>query len=371
MKFTFLHTEASSGWGGQEIRTFREAVGMRERGHRLIIAAGPESRLLERSKKEGFKTIPVSFKRRNGIGIILFLKKLIEKEKIDIVNTHSSKDSWLALPAARMAANKPLVLRTRHLSTKIHRGTLNRFLYDYLPHYVLTTGEIIRKQMIEENGFNGNKIKSIPTGVDTDIFNPDRSYNNIREELNLKPSGPIVGAVSVIRSWKGLDYLVKAAPLILREIPDVKFIITGDGTHRKTLEKTIKETGVGDKFYMLGHREDVAGIMNSIDILVHPSYANEGVPQTVLQAMAMKKPVIASDLPSLKEVVIDNKTGIIVPLKDPQGIARAVIKLLLDKKLAKELGENGRRLALKSYSFAGMLDKLETIYNEYSSHRNS
>jgi len=261
-----------------------------------------------------------------------------------------------------MASNKPLVLRTRHLSTTIHRGILNRFLYDYLPTYVLTTGEAIRKQMIEENGFNGSKIKSIPTGVDTDIFNPDRPFSNIREELNLNPSAPLVGAVSVIRSWKGLDYLVKAAPLILKEIPDVKFLIAGDGTHRKTLEKTIEETGVGDKFYLPGHREDVASIMNSIDILVHPSYANEGVPQTVLQAMAMKKPVIVSDIPALREVVIDNKTGIIVPLKDPEGIARAVIKLLLDKKLTKELGENGMNLAKRSYSFKLMLDKLEDLY---------
>lgn len=362
MKFTILHTEASNGWGGQEIRTFREAVGMRERGHKLIIAAGPESKLLERAEKEGFKTIPVSFKRRYGISIILFFKKLIEKEKIDIVNTHSSKDSWLALPAARMAVNKPLVLRTRHLSTKIHGGILNRFLYDYLPHYVLTTGEAIKKQMIEENGFNGSKIKSIPTGVDTDIFNPDRPYKNIREELNLKPSAPLIGAVSVIRSWKGLDYLVKAAPLILEEIPDAKFLIAGDGIHRKTLEKTVEDTGAGDKFYLPGHREDVAGIINSIDVLVHPSYANEGVPQTVLQAMAMKKPVIASCLPSLKEVVIDNKTGIIVPPKDPEGIARAVIKLLRDKELARELGENGMNLARTSYSFKLMLDKLEDLY---------
>ncbi len=362
MKFTILHTEASKGWGGQEIRIFREAVGMRARGHKLIIAAQPESQLLARAAKESFRTIPVSFKRRNGISITLFFKKLIENEKIDVVNTHSSKDSWLALPAARMAANKPLVLRTRHLSTKIHRGMLNRFLYNYLPHYVLTTGEAIRKQMIDENGFNSSKIISIPTGVDADTFNPERPYTNIREELGIRPSDPLIGAVSVIRSWKGLDYLAKAAPLILREIPDVKFIIAGDGPHRKNLEKTIGETGAGDKFYLMGHREDVAGIINSLDILIHPSYANEGIPQTVLQAMAMRKPVIASAIPSLKEVVIDNEIGIIVAPKDHEGIARAVIKLLRDKELARELGENGMNLARTSYSFKLMLDKLEDLY---------
>jgi hypothetical protein len=131
-----LHTEASTGWGGQEIRILREAIGMRERGHKVIIAAHPESGLLLNSEKNNFRTVPVKFKRRNFPRIVFFIKKLIEKEKIDIVNTHSSKDSWLALPAARIAGNKPLVLRTRHLSTKIHCGVSNKFLYNRLPHFI-------------------------------------------------------------------------------------------------------------------------------------------------------------------------------------------------------------------------------------------
>lgn len=364
MKFKILHTEASTGWGGQEIRIFREIIGMRERGHNVIIAAHPESKLLEHAKKEGFKTISVDFKRRNFLRVAMFFKKFIEKEKVDIINTHSSKDSWLVLPVARLAKNKPLVLRTRHLSTRIHGGILNRFLYNYLPHFVLTTGEAIKKQMIEVNSFNANKILAITTGVDIDIFNPEGIHNNIKEELKLEQSIPLVGAVSVIRSWKGLDYLVKAIPLILEEIPEVRFIIAGDGPYRKSLEKTIEETSVGNKVYLLGHRDDIVSILGSINILVHPSYANEGVPQSILQAMAMEKPVVASDFSPLKEVVIENKTGILTPIKDPESIAIAVIRLLRDKELSKQLGENGRRLVATYYSLTGMLDKLETLYIE-------
>jgi glycosyltransferase involved in cell wall biosynthesis len=231
MKFTILHTEASSGWGGQEIRTFNESLGMRDRGHNVLISANPGSRLLEYAAQEGIKTIPRVFKRRNAINMILFFKKLIEKEKIDIVNTHSSKDSWLVLPAARIAANKPIALRTRHLSTGIHKGFQNRFLYETLPHAVITTGESIRKQMIDINRFNAHKIVSIPTGVDTDSFNPDRAHHDIREELKLDRSTPLAGSVSVIRSWKGLEYLISALPLILKVIPDAKFIIAGEGPY--------------------------------------------------------------------------------------------------------------------------------------------
>jgi glycosyltransferase involved in cell wall biosynthesis len=331
------------------------------------------------AKREGFKTVPVDFKRRNFMHLIYLLKRFIEKEHIDIVNTHSSKDSWLVLPAARLAKNKPLTIRTRHLSTPIGKNLMSTFLYNALPHFIITTGEAIRKQMITVNHFNPDKIISIPTGVDTDIFKPEKMYDDVRKELNLEGSTPLVGAVSVIRSWKGLDYLVKAVPFVLKEVPEVRFIIAGEGIHRKTLEKTLEKTGINGKVYLLGYRENIASILNSIDIFVHPSYANEGVSQSILQAMAMEKPVIASNLAPLKEVVIENETGILVPKKEPEGIARAVIRLLRDKKLSKQLGENGRRLAMKSYSFDGMLDKLETLYkenrtsikNEYLAQRNA
>lgn len=362
MKFRILHTEASLAWGGQEIRILREAIGLRMRGHELTIAANPHSILLEKARLEGFRTIPFEFKRRNFLAIIAFFKRLIEEEKLDIINTHSSKDSWLVLPAARLAKNKPLAIRTRHLSTPIGKNILSTFLYNNLPHVVITTGEAIRAQMIRENGFNSDKIISIPTGVDTDVFNPVIPGKDLREELNLSPSTLLVGTVSVIRDWKGHDYLLKAVPLILREVSNARFIIAGDGPDIKKLEKTIKDAGLNDKIYMLGHREDIVSILKSIDILVHPSYANEGVPQAILQAMSMAKPVVASELAPLKEVVIDGETGVLCPVRHPEGIANATIKLLADKAFSKSLGENGRKLVEKSYSYTGMLDRLEDLY---------
>ena len=357
-----LHTEASTGWGGQEIRIFREAKGMRDKGHQVFIHASPESQLLKRSIENGFDTKPVIFQRRRFFNVITELKRFIESMEIDVVNTHSSKDSWLALPAARLAKNKPLVLRTRHLSTPIGRNLLTRFLYNTLPHFNITTGEAIKEQMVRVNHFNPDRIISMPTGVDTEVFNPDMEHLDIRKELNLKPSTPLVGAVSVIRSWKGLDYFVKAVPLILKKLPEARFVIAGDGPYRNKLEKTIKETGTGDRVYLLGHREDIVSVINSIDVLVHPSYANEGVPQTILQAMAMKKPVIASDLPPLREVVVENKTGLLAPAKDHEALAFGVLRLLNDRDLSKQLGEAGWRLVTSCYSFDGMIDKLETLY---------
>ncbi len=358
-----LHTEASTGWGGQEIRILRESEGMMKRGHEIFIIALPQSEIIKRARDAGFKTEVLKFQRRNIIRQIFDIKMFIEDNAIDIVNTHSSKDSWIALPAARLARNRPLAVRTRHLSTPIGRNPLSSLLYNRLPHVVITTGEAIRTQMIEANKFNPVRIMSIPTGIDLEAFDPSMTFQDLRDDLGLGHSVPLIGAVSVIRSWKGLDYLVRALPLIMKEIRDARLVITGEGPHRKTLEKTIESTGTRKNVFLLGHREDIAPILSSIDVLVQPSYANEGVPQTILQALAMKKPVIASDLLPFREVIRDGETGMLVPARDPDRIAQAVIKALGDTGFSLRLGENGRRLVETAYSFAGMLDKLENLYN--------
>lgn len=363
--FRILHTEASKGWGGQEIRILNEAEGMRLRGHQLFILADPESELLKRANKRGFYTKAIRFQRRKFYSQVIEVKNFIETMNIDVINTHSSKDSWIALSSARLAKNKPFVIRTRHLSTPIGKNILTRLLYMHLPHVIITTGEAIRKQMVDINHFNPDKIVSIPTGVDTAFFNPDREYKDIRGELNITQSTPLVGSVSVLRSWKGLDYFVKAIPLILHEIPNARFIIAGEGPYRAKLEEAIRLTGESNKIYLLGHREDVADILSSLDILVHPSYANEGVPQTILQAMSMKKPVIATSLDSLAEIVIHGKTGIVISPENFKELAREVVRLLQNRGLAKEMGENGKRLVEIAYSFEGMIDKIESLYREF------
>ncbi len=360
-----LHTEASNGWGGQEIRILNEADGMRRRGHQIFILANPESELFKRANKKGFYTKTMQFHRHRFYSQVIEVKKFIETMNIDIVNTHSSKDSWISLPAARFAKNKPLVIRTRHLSTPIGKNIFTRLLYDFFPHLVITTGEAIRRQMIEVNGFNPDKIISIPTGVDTTIFNPENNHADIRLELNLAKSTPLIGSISVLRSWKGLDYFVRAVPLIIREIHDAKFIIVGEGPYRAKLEDTIKITGHADKIYFLGHREDIVDIISSFDIIVHPSYANEGVPQTILQAMAMERPVVATSLDALKEVVLHEETGIIVPPRDFEKLAEAVVRLYQDKNLAKTVSRNGRKLVEQSYSFNDMIKRIESAYMKF------
>ena len=223
--------------------------------------------------------------------------------------------------------------------------------------------------MVLNNKFRPEKIVSVPTGVDTRLFDPSKPYKDIREELGLRPGTPLVGSVSVLRSWKGLDFFAESAPLVVKKIPEARFVITGEGPYRAKLEETIRKTNSGNIIYLLGHRDDVFDIIHSFNVFVHPSYANEGVPQAVLQAMSMKKPVIVSGLDSLKEIVIHGETGIVVTPRDPASLAREITGLLQNRALAQSLGDNARKVVADNYSFEGMIKKTESIYMEYFKNR--
>ncbi len=356
-RLTILHTESSKGWGGQEIRILQEAIGIRKRGHRVLIATPSDSQLYVKAKENDFTVYTIEFSKKS-LKDFFELARIVDRERVDILNTHSSSDSWVATIGAKISKRKPRIIRTRHLSTPISKTFLSRLIYNILPDAIITTGEEIKKQMITINRFNEKKIYSIPTGIDLHRFDPE----------TVKPvitgSSVRIGMVSVLRSWKGHEYFIKAVPLVLKEVPEAEFYIVGDGPQYNNIKKLISNASLNGKVKMLGHRDDVPEIMASLDILVHPSYANEGVPQSILQAMAMKKPVVASDAGSIKEVVKDGITGFLVSPRDPVGLARKIVLLIRRPELRKKFGDEGRRMIENKYSIQKMLDDIEALYKE-------
>lgn len=210
--------------------------------------------------------------------------------------------------------------------------------------------------MIQDNGFDPAKIFSMPTGVDLDRFDPERIKPAFQK------SGFAVGMVGVLRSWKGHPYFVQAVPLILKAIPDALFYIIGDGPKLESIKALIQNLGPESRISMLGHREDIPELLSSLDVLVHPSTANEGVPQAILQALAMRKPVIASDVGAIREVIIHGQTGILIPPRETQEIADRVLDLFKNPVLRERLGSEGQRMVRDSYSFERMLDRIEELY---------
>lgn len=328
---------------------------MRERGYRVMIATPKDSPLFERARGAGIPAFSMDFNKRNPLSLLRVMG-LIRRLRPHILNTHSSSDSWVASMAARLSGWHCRVVRTRHLSTPIGRGILNRFIYSTLPDAVITTGEAIKRQMVEINGFDPSRIVSIPTGVDLDRFDP------LRVRPSIEGPGFKIGAIGVLRNWKGHSHLIEAAPRILEEIGEATIYIVGDGPQRRNLTRQIRDLGLEGRVLMAGHREDIPEVLASLDVVVHPSYENEGIPQVVLQAMAMERPVVATDSGAIGEVVLHGRTGILIPPKDPESLAEGVVRLYREAGLRRALGREGRRFVVERHSRERMLDTLEDLY---------
>ena len=363
--YRILHTEASTGWGGQEIRIITESAGMIQRGHKVMLACQPRSVISERAHDHGIETFVMRLGGAFDIAGIRRLRALMQKQKIDIVNTHSSKDSWCAGLAAKLSTDVKAV-RTRHLGAPIKSSFETRLLYHVIPDAVVTAGEAVRKHVIERTGALPEAVVSIPTGIDLDMFDPEKADGaRFRSDIGVGADDPLVGTVGMLRVMKGLPYLIEAAADVIREAPETKFVIIGDiafeSDIKERLAKQISSLGIEDGIIMAGYRSDMPNAMAGLDIFVLPSLV-EGVSQVINQAAAMKRPVIGTNVGSVYEQIIDGQTGFLIEKANSAQIRDAILALLRDRERARRMGENGRKLVEEKFSLEAMLDATEALY---------
>lgn len=355
-----VHSEASLGWGGQEHRILAELQGFQRRGSDVWLVAPQASGVFCRAQQAGIPVKAQCFDQRPLLPLhVIRLAWWLWRHRIQIVNTHSSRDGWMLTLASRMA-RVPLVIRSRHFDVPIPNKSLSRLVYKEWTNHVITTSERITEKLLATFEMSPDEVTTMPTGVDLDRFHPEVP----RTELSLPPlppGTPLIGMVSVIRHAKGMQILAQAARLLRDEGRLVHCVIVGDGPWRSHLEAVLAELGVRDLFSLLGHCEDVPGIMRSLDVLAIPSF-HEAVPQSGLQALATRVPVVASDVGGIPDIIKQGITGRLVPPKDAAALARAIRETLDQPEQTRAMTAAGLDLIRRDHSLEKMLDRLEVIY---------
>lgn len=354
-----LHTESSLGWGGQEIRVLTEARGVARRGHEVAIAAPREARIFAEAPAYGVEIVELPIARK-GLRGAAAVKRFLGGRAFDVVNTHSSTDSWHVALACAWARRMPAIVRTRHISSPVPRNFASRWLYTRAER-IVTTGERLRRQVIAETGADPQRVVSIPTGIDLSRFQPgDRA--GARTRLGLPAAETLVGIVATLRSWKGHLHLLEAIASLGR--PGVRLVIVGDGPMRAALERRAAELAPAARVTFAGNQRDVAPWMHAFDLFCLPSYANEGVPQALAQAMACGLPVVTTPVGSIGELVDDGRTGVLVPPADPVSLARAIAALLDDAARRAALGLAAAAEARARLGEDRMIDAMIGVFAE-------
>ena len=360
---TVFHSEASLGWGGQELRIMAELVGLARRGHRTGLLACAGGEILARARGAGVPCWEVPFRHALDLPSAARAARVLRDQRADVLVTHSSKDSWVGALASRLAG-VPAV-RMRHLAVPVRRNPISRLVYTRLCRRIVTTGEGGRELLIREVGVRPDRIVAVPTGVDLERFDPRLTDGGpARRALGIPAGVPVVGMVAVLRSKKGHRYFVEAAREVVRAVPAARFLIVGEGPMRPTVERWIAEAGLSGAVFLLGHREDIPEVMAALNVMVLPSRRAEGVPQVLTQALAMERAVVTTDVVGVTEMVEDGVTGVVVPPEDAPALAKAVIGLLEDPDRATAMGRAGRRRVAAGFSLEGMLARMEAIYWE-------
>src|SRR5258706_7590981 len=266
-----VHTESSLGWGGQEIRILAEAQGLMRRGHDLKLLCSPLARIHAEAANWGVPVIalPIEKKRLRSLRA---LAACLRANPCDVVNTHSSTDSWLAALALRLIDRPAPIVRTRHISAAVPRGPLSRWLYMRAAARVVTTGEALKRQLVDYNGFSESRIESVPTGIDAGRFRPGERKSS-RARFGLPLDKILVGIVATLRSWKGHEYLIEA----MTRLPDqIELLIVGDGPQREVLEQCIARYRLQGRGRMQGQQAGVLPGVGALDIFALPPYPHEG-----------------------------------------------------------------------------------------------
>ena len=345
-----VHTESSLGWGGQELRILAESKGLARRGHDLTLLCPLEARIYDEAPSWGLRTValPIAMKRLDGL---LALRRWLRANPADVVSTHSSTDSWLVALGTRIP-----IVRTRHISAPVSRNMLTRWLYGRATR-IVTTGEALKRELVERTGVPAERMESVPTGADPAVYAPGDKYA-ARMHLSLPQDAMLIGIVATLRSWKGHRHLVEALP------SGATLVIVGDGPQREALDAQVRAAGLQSRVHFAGNQRDVVPWMQALDIFALPSYANEGVPQALMQAMLVALPSVTTAVGGMGELAIDGVTALVVPAEDPGALRAALERLMRDDGLRSKLGAAARKHCAERFSYEQMLDRMEAIYRD-------
>ncbi|AOM41758.1 glycosyltransferase family 4 protein [Xenorhabdus hominickii] len=356
-----LHTESSCGWGGQEIRILTESQGMMQRGHHVVIVCCPTSTLHREAHHYGVPVVALPIEKKR-LPCLRAMRHWLKKEgrQFDVINTHSSTDSWLVAAACATLKGMPPIVRTRHVSTHVSKSVATRWLYLNACQHIVTTGEKLRQYLHTYNDYPLSHMTSVPTGIDLTRFCPENKQQN-RQRIGIKDK-PTLGIVATMRTWKGHRYLLDSWKILHQRYPDWQLLFVGDGPQRKNLEPRVQREGLTESVVFLGNRQDVPDCLNAMDIFALPSFGNEGVPQGIMQAMACGLPVVSTSVGAITEAVVDGETGYIIEPKSVEQLTEKLDLLIKDTELRLYMGDVSLKRATHLFGMNNMLEKMESIF---------
>jgi glycosyltransferase involved in cell wall biosynthesis len=360
-----LHIDTARTWRGGQSQVLTTLMGLRALGHRTLLVAHSEGELRQRAK-EGLDLVALAPKTEMDLTAAWRLSRIIKQLKPDIVHAHDPHGVAMAGLALSMSTQlvKPPLVAARRVDFHLRGSSLSRWKYRQVDCF-LCASEAIR-QMLIGDGVPAARAVTVHEGIDLGRVD-SAPPANLHEDLWLPHQAPIVGNVAALVPHKGQRHLIEAARLVGPQVPDARFVIAGEGELRPALERQIKDHHLEKHVLLAGFRPDVLSLHKAFEIFVMSS-VTEGLGTSLLDAMAAGKPVVATRAGGIPEVVIDGETGFLVPPRDHDAMAGAIVKLLKDDALRYGMGKAGRARVQTVFSAERMVQETLRVYERVALH---
>ena len=351
-----LYVESSRSWGGQEYRTCLEINWLNAHGHQAWLVCNPDSQVHSKASELATRVVTMPLRSRVDPLCTLRLWKFCRQNKIDLLKTYSSKDHWICLPL--FVCGIPLS-RARCITDPI--GSASRaFVFKHGCSQIVADASVIKRQLVKQNGIDPAKIEVIGSAVDLVKFKPPRNRTKFRREIGVGDDISLIGNVGMIRPDKGQLQLVKAAPLVFEKHPGARFVIVGQGTgilkRGINVRNAIDQAGLADKIIMTGYRWDTPNVYAACDMIVIASLHTEASPIVLREAFASGRPVIATKVGDIPEIVRHRENGLLIEPGDTQALAAAIMEFISEPELAARCALNGFSYATEHFSFDKMME---------------
>jgi glycosyltransferase involved in cell wall biosynthesis len=310
----------------------------------------------------------LAFLSTSDVQAFVQLLKLLRKRRYDIVHTHMSKGGFIGRMAARICRVPLVVAGAYNFGVLYLKGNIGApcfWLIDKLmvagfTDMVISDSERIRQEVVRLRMIPAHKIITVTSGIDLGRFAVEPE-----ETLHDKgASGPIVGTIARLIPAKGLSELLQAASEVVRVFPDTQFVIAGDGPERMALEQQIADLGLADHVRLLGHQPDILHLLYTFDVFVLSS-RSEGRPVVLMEAMAAGRPIVATRVGGVEELLTHNESGLLAPAQNVQALTQAILALLRDHDHRRALGRAARQAAFQQFSLTRMAAQVEAIYLQH------
>ncbi len=325
--------------------------------------------LVQTLGEEGIPHFPVAFSKRMQRGIVKDLVSLLDTHHFDILHTHGGVAGLFGRWAARRCHTSPRVIHTLHGIHYLHyRNFFLKYLYVFVERFfsrfsdaVIFVSDADRERGRRFKLAPEDKMVVIKNGINFEAFEAEASLDKQEDDLDLGSPGPVVGTIARLHRQKGLPYLLRAAKLIRESVPELSVWIVGGGSLFKKLKRLGEKLDLKETVHLLGERSDIARLLSRFDVFVLPSLW-EGLPYSLLEAASLAKPVVVTDIDGVREIVEHDETGLLVPARDPERLAEAIVRLLREREHAARLGQKLKNVTQKNFNLSQMLQKIQALY---------